>query len=607
MTPITSSSLPAQWQLVSAHDALPLDAAWIVRGEGEWEILPDVFPPHKELVFTLRTGWQASECRVHHPALVRLVGRSVVGGDEDWHQGWHSPLTQDMHFAEPVGAPGFGIYPPIVVFGPDGTGWLTGPTSEVASRCLWEWGSDHTGELVVTARLVPWGVQGDTRPRRGEGWFLKQFEGGLSPELFDSYNDAIGRQLDPTPAQRNPDVGLTWATWNDGVFRDIDHDRIDAMCTWLAQELPQVRWVQADDGWAGPAATIDNEDGTLGMSDFGVFYRPERLDGDARFPGGMKAVADMIRSHGFRPALWLTPAVMAGQPLYLEKPEWFLTEARLNWMPEMRFLDFSRADVREFVQDALDLVFKEWGFEGTKLDFWTMTFEETNVRLSEDGPTAVEWMDWFLEQIRRRIPSDGLVLHCIGLPFGGPWRSKWCDHFRYYADSEGSCGVQEMVREQAVWAAYIAGLYGLTRFWGMNGDGFGLFDHIHLPADEHRRWAAFMLGSGSTTELSGWLYRKSDHPGVPIIKTVAGHATFGSRIELPGYDYASEPVLPPAVWVRHDRDGGHLVGVCNWTDSAVEIEIPGEGPYRCVLTGRHTAGGQAVTVAARDGLALVPA
>jgi len=593
-------------RVVSSRGTEDLEPSWTTLSDTEWESLPTDLPPHEEVVVNLRTGWKASECRIHHPALIRLVGRSVVRGDEDWKAGWHSPLTQDMHFEEPVGAPGFGIYPPIVVFGPDGTGWLTGPTSEVASRCLWEWAVDDGGELLVTARLVPWGVDGESRPRRREGWFLKKFEGELSPTLFDSYNDAIARQLGPTPAQKNPDVGLTWATWNDGVFRDIDYDRIDAMCAWLARELPQVRWVQADDGWAGPAATIENEDGTLGMSDFGVFYKPERLNDDPRFPDGMKAVADMMRSHGFRPALWITPAVMAGQPLYLEKPEWFLTEARLNWMPEMRFLDFSRADVREFVEGALDLVFNEWGFEGTKLDFWTMTFEETNVRLSEDGPTAVEWMDWFLAQIRRRIPEDGLMLHCIGLPFGGPWRSKYCDHFRYYADSEGSCGVQAMVREQAVWAAYIAGLYGLTRFWGLNGDGFGLFDHIKLPADEHRRWAAFMLGSGSTTELSGWLYRKADHPGVPVVRTVAAHAALGSRIELPGYDYTADPVLPPAVWVRHDRDGGRLVGICNWTDDSADIPVP-DGVWRCVLTEQVVTGGRAVSVPPRDGLALVPA
>lgn len=587
-----------------------LSPTWVHGPDNVWLWPSQPVEPLRELVVTFRPGVPADKCSIHHGALPRMVGRTVVRGNENWRAGWHSPLTGDVHFDEPVGAPGFGIYPPIVVFVDDGPAYILGPVSERQSRCLWDWSADENGDLVVTARLIPWGIDGETLSGElsTEAWFFEELPTGqtLSPSLFEGYNSALQKELGPTAAQKNPDPGLTWASWNDGTFRDIDADRILGVCDFIREQIPAVRWVQIDDGWAGPAAVPASEDGSVAMSDFGALYRPERLADDPRFPMGLKGIADEIRARGLRPMIWLTPAVAEGSALYQEHPEWFLTETRLSWMPEMRFLDFSVPETREFVEQALDMVFTEWGFEGTKLDFWTMTFEETNVRLANAERTAIEWMGWFLTAVRKRIPEDGLILHCIGLPFGTAFRAPWCDHFRYYADSEGSCGVQSMAREQALWAAILMGLYRVQQFWIPNGDGFGLFDHIKLPANEHRRWAAFMLASGSTTELCGWLHEKADLEAVGRVKLVGEYARTGGNLRLPGYDFVTDPPTPPSVWVRHGESGDRLVGVTNWSDSPISVRLPGDGTYRDLFgTGVH-AGGDYVWVGSRDGLALVP-
>jgi len=587
---------------------------WVNESEHSWVWPSGAMEPHREMIVTFRPGVRADRCVIHHGGLPRMVGRTVARGDEDWKSGWHSPLTGDVHFEEPVGAPGFGVYPPIVVMVDDGPTYLLGPISERQSRCQWEWGAEEDGMLVVTARLIPWGIDGDelTGPLSSEAWFLEVFPSGqkLEPTVFACYNRALQRELGPTACQRNPNPGLTWATWNDGTFRDIDSDRILGICDFVRKEIPAVRWIQVDDGWAGPGSVPATEDGSLAMSDLGALYRPERLAGDPRFPRGLKGLADDIRARGLRPMLWLTPAVADGSLLYQEHPGWFLTEARLSWMPEMRFLDFSIPETRNFVEEALDLVFTEWGFEGTKLDFWTMTFEETNVQLAHSERTAIEWMEWFLSAVRARIPEDGLVLHCIGLPFGTPFRAPWCDHFRYYADSEGSCGVQDMAREQALWAAVLSGLYGVQQFWIPNGDGFGLFDHIHLPANEHRRWASFMLASGSTTELCGWLHQKTDAAAVARVKIVAEHARLGGKLTLPGYDFAANPPAPPSVWVHERSPSEHLIGLTNWSDDEVVLTIPTDGKvsvtYRDLFSDRRFTAGDSVTIGSRDGYALVP-
>lgn len=591
---------------------IDLTPEWTSGPEGSMIWPPRTLPPHRECVITFRPGVRADACQVHHGALPRMIGRTVVRGDEDWRAGWHSPLTGEIHFEEPVGAPGFGIYPPIVIFGEDVT-YLLGPISERQSRCLWDWRADDEGELVVTARVIPWGIDGNSieTELHSEAWFFQSFSGAysLSPRLFEGYNAALQIELGFTAAQRNPDPGLTWASWNDGTFRDIDSTRILGVCDFVRQEIPSVRWIQIDDGWAGPTAVPATEDGSLAMSDFGALYQPERLADDPRFPGGMKFLADEIRARGLRPMLWLTPAVAEGSLLYRDHPEWFLTDARLSWMPEMRFLDFSIPETRDFVEQALDLVFTEWGFEGTKLDFWTMTFEETNVRLAKTDRTAIEWMGWFLTEVRRRIPADGLILHCIGLPFGTPFRAPWCDHFRYYADSEGSCGVQSMAHEQALWAAILTGLYRVQQFWIPNGDGFGLFDHINLPPNEHRRWAAFMLASGSTTELCGWLHQNSDWEAVERVRIVAQNAQTGGTVLLPGYDFANDPPSPPSIWVYQRTDGGHLIGLTNWTDDPITLSIPTVADsslsFHDLFSGDLYSSGDTVVVGSRDGLALI--
>jgi Melibiase len=596
--------------LVRAEEVVALAPQWTPGPANSWIWTSQPVPPHREVVMTIRPGVLAKDCRIHHGALPRMVGRTIVRGDEDWRAGWHSPLTGDVHFEEPVGAPGFGIYPPLVVFVDDGPTYLLGPISERQSRCLWEWKADEEGLLEVTARVIPWGIDGNqaTGALNTEAWFFQAFPRGqtLEPAVFEGYNAALQRELGPTASQKNPDPGLTWATWNDGTFRDIDEDRILGVCDFLRTHIPAVRWVQIDDGWAGPAAVPMPEDGSLAMSDFGALYKPEKLDDDPRLPNGLKGLADEIRARGLRPLIWLTPAVADGSDLYREHPEWFLTKARLSWMPEMRFLDFSVAETRAFVEKALDLVFLEWGFEGTKLDFWTMTFEETNVELANGERTAIEWMGWFLDAVRARIPEDGLILHCIGLPFGASFRARWCDHFRYYADSEGSCGVQTMAQEQALWAAVLFGLYRVQQFWIPNGDGFGLFDHIQLPANEHRRWATFMMATGSTTELCGWLHQKTDTEAVERVKIVAENARMGDSVRLPGYDFATDPSTPPSIWVREGSDGNRLIGLTNWTDDPVFLTIPDTGRYCELFSGKFYLGGESVLVGGRDGLALVP-
>ncbi len=535
-----------------------------------------------------------ADATLHHAGFVRTFNEPLRPAVGDWRTGTPSPLVGELHLSMELGEAPFGLYPPLVVFAQNQT-WLIGPISQNVRRVLWRWKEDPDGDLTVEATLV-----GESESSVREVFFIQHWDTPreLTPDLFHEYNHALGQ----AGCGRTPLPGVTWATWNDGVFRDIDQERILRTADFLREEFTNVRWIQVDDGWAGPLAAVPNEDGTLGMSDFACFYKLGKLEGDARIPGGMKHLADEIRARGFRPMIWLTPSVDYRSELFQDHPDWFQPDLRLHFVPEMRFLDLSVPEARDYVQHVFRTAFGEWGYGGCKLDFWSMGFEQPDATSRLKGKSSVEWERWFLDELRSAVGEDGLLLHCIDLPFGTPFRSRWFDNFRLYADSEGICAHPEMMKEQARWTAYLTALYGVQRFWTPNADGYGTFPHIGMPANTHRLWGAFLLGSGSVTELAGWLAEVPDREAVERVRLVAEWASPGAPVSVPGYDFAEGSLDPPAHWVR--GGAAPLVALTNWGAEPLRHMVG--SAFRGLFSGRTYTQGEIVEVPAGDGEVLVP-
>ena len=99
----------------------------------------------------------------------------------------------------------------------------------------------------------------------------------------------------------------------------------------------------------------------------------------ARFPSGMKVLADSIEAQGHIPGLWLAPfLVCRGARVFSQKPEWLLrsrdgTPVTAGWNPVWRgifhCLDLSRPDVREYLRGLFDTIVNGWGYRYLKLDF----------------------------------------------------------------------------------------------------------------------------------------------------------------------------------------------------------------------------------------------
>ncbi|HWD37651.1 MAG TPA: hypothetical protein VG944_02300 [Fimbriimonas sp.] len=558
---------------------------------------------------------------IHHASVPRMKKAGSVRIKDDFGEGLRSDLTASYHFDERPGQQSFGLFPPLVVLGEQSNGWILGPTSEQKARCSFGWSLNNQGRVVVDVQFDFWATQRlhyvwpDNY--EGETFFVQRLPVGktLGPCLFDGYHRSLqgGGRAGAGP---NAKSELFWGSWNDGALRNIDSCRIVGAARWLRENVPNVKWIQIDDGWAGPsdavAGTVENGCESLEMSDLGVFYRPEFLQGDPRFPGGMGRLAREIKELGLKPMIWLTPTVTQTSPLFLEHPGLFQDYARLHFVPQMRFFDFSVPEARDYVRKCFDTIFGEWGFEGCKLDFWSMGFEQRDIRSRHGKQTAVEWMTWFMETLRSYVGEDGLLIYGIDLPFGSPFRGRFFDQYRYYADSEGSCQDPDSMREQAMWAAYLTGLYQTQRYWVPDGDGLGLFDHFHMPVRHYRRWGAFLLGSGTLTELAGWLHQKAPSERLGFLKRFASHARLGSRVELPGYDFLGAVDRAPSVWIRHDGPDEKVLALTNWTDSKerhrITVEMLGCGRkvnLRNILTDQLISLPAEIDVPHGDGAAFV--
>ncbi len=568
---------------------------------------------------------------VHHAAFPRMLRRMVARGDEPWvEQGKRTNFCAAEDFDLRVGEQASQMHPAFVVFREGVGGWLLGPMSETNARWSYGWRMAGLNTLVLEIEWNLWGVDSIAVPpdmrQVFDSFYVQEFDAGVpfGPAWFEGYSAEVARRMPGASGARRPAVresALAWGTWNDHNYRQIDHASILAQARWQRENLPQVQWVQVDDGWAPESEATGPVEASKcvvsGMSDLGVFYRREYLEqADARFPRGMKGLADDIKALGLRPAIWLTPAVSATSPLFREKPHWFLPGVQFWFTDALRFPDFSIPEVRAYVQRALDRVFGDWGFEGCKLDFWSLGFESANTLQCYRERTSLEWLHWLAAQVRKRLPSDGYFSGCIDISMGNPFRGAYFDNCRYGPDVDFGAGRALFVKEAAYWLAYLNGLARVGEyFWTPNGDGLGVFDSKAWPDRFWRLTAAYLMGGGALVECCGRLWQQADHPRAKVLARLLGLVRRSGRTRCPGYRWADVVGRPPVVWVREHRDH-NVVALVNTGEEPVEVEVsagtvgalwPNGVALEDVLTGARLRFPCRVRVDAEDGVVLAPA
>jgi len=177
---------------------------------------------------------------------------------------------------------------------------------------------------------------------------------------------------------------------------------------YLKKGLPAV--FQIDDGWE------------LAVGDWEV--------NSARFPLGLKYIAEKIENSGLIPGLWLAPFLLTRRSRFFrERPEWLLSEQgrpveagwNPNWDGIYYCLDLSRDDVMEYLRSLMDRIIDGWGFRYIKLDFLYAGFlsgENTCGRVAEYYERAIALLT---ERTRNAAALPLAYLGC-GLPLGASFR-----------------------------------------------------------------------------------------------------------------------------------------------------------------------------------------
>ncbi len=199
----------------------------------------------------------------------------------------------------------------------------------------------------------------------GESWQLEEFFCETGPVREVLLND-LGERIEKNHPRRTgfkaPPLG--WCSWYcfgpkltvPDIRRNLD---------WIATNLPQLRYIQIDDGyqpWMG-----------------------DWLETGKSFGGDIKGVLREIQARGFEPAIWLAPFVASPESkLFHDHPDWFVKDATGQPLRSDKVgfggwrlgpwyaLDGTHPEAQKFLEQTFRTMREEWGCTYFKLDanYW---------------------------------------------------------------------------------------------------------------------------------------------------------------------------------------------------------------------------------------------
>jgi hypothetical protein len=395
----------------------------------------------------------------------------------------------------------------------------------------------------------------------------------------DCWNDYFAAVAAENRLLRADDVLLTkafYCSWNYGVFHDISEEKLLKTARFVARHMPDVKHFLIDGGWQGDEA--------VSSPSCANFYLPEeQWCHPGRFPNGMKAMADKIRETGLSPAIWWTPAVGLHSRLAQEHPEWLAKDATGNVyrISDFGYFDYSLPPVQAYLHKVFGIIFREWGYEAMKMDFWCQSVESEQIRYATG--TGVQWRDWLLSSIRSHLPADGFLMTCVAVAMGNPFLGKFASTYRCSIDV-GACAWHEHITG-SIWNLPLHSIPG-NRTCLLNVDGLGWNPKLSDSENLHRLTYGFItMGS---LEVDG---RMEDVPPdkIALINRVLADMDRGHPVRCPDDDAFTGKPLPKCLVVDYPADSRTRrrgivkhIALFNWTDkpqctgySAAELGLSG--------------------------------
>ena len=200
----------------------------------------------------------------------------------------------------------------------------------------------------------------------GKSWTLEEFFCEAGP-VRETLLDNLARRIQKNHPRRtdflkSPPLG--WCSWYSFGPKLTVQD-IRRNLDWIATNLPQLRYIQIDDGyqpWMG-----------------------DWLETGKSFGGDIKGVLSEIRERGFEPAIWVAPFVASPESkLFRDHPDWFVKDAEGQPLRSDRVgfggwrlgpwyaLDGTNPEAQKFLEQTFRTMRQEWGCTYFKLDanYW---------------------------------------------------------------------------------------------------------------------------------------------------------------------------------------------------------------------------------------------
>jgi alpha-galactosidase len=185
----------------------------------------------------------------------------------------------------------------------------------------------------------------------------------------------------------------------------------------------------------------------------------------AKFPRGMKVLAESIEGRGMVPGLWIAPLAVTRQAaIHRKRPEWLLRDRKgspvlAGWNPgwggDFHCLDLSLGEVEDYLVGLFDTIIEDWGYRYLKLDFlYAGMLRGAHAR----GGAAYQHYDRVMRRITSRL-SDSKGRPVAYLGCGAPLESSF-RHFplmRIGADTKEAWDYPsaKFVRHQGRPSAYV--------------------------------------------------------------------------------------------------------------------------------------------------------
>lgn len=414
-----------------------------------------------------------------------------------------------------------------------------------------------------------------------ERWVIMHTPGDIHAAI-EAYHKLLRRRYDFAGTNSILREAILWGSWNYNIrprgHGDITHDYIirnAAALKKLAKDKPA--FVMIDDGYQRGCSS-GRSTSFHGLNNF--YPDPNAGYDPLLFPEGMRATATAIRAAGVRPAIWSSSIIRTDSELAEQHPEWLLyLEDDRRFLAKTAWLDYSQPEVRDHARRSWETIYRDWGYDGLKLDFWTEMFEVPYLRFRNTERTAIEWRNQFLQDIHELVPVDGYLLTCCNTNAGNPFVGRWSHGARTSIDI-GNGSWSEVLRS-AEWQT-MAALFYRGDAHLCDADSFGWAANISRR--ENETWATLALIGGSICEIGGDLTNltaEAEH----LLST--GINLFGPRGR--GWNSLFQGIgnLPATHW-QMECNQGSLEAWINWRAFPKRLHLP--QPVTNVWTGETLNG-----------------